>query len=1128
MLKYFFAINLSILVCFLLFKMYQSKKEPFTTTPPSCDTTCPAEEVKHTLKTGNEQYIKCCPQDQYAQYVATNGELSCTDCPPVDDPKYDTSSSSLTGQIRAFGATGVEFNGYTTIGHCQAKCKNGGTIQNPILHPYDTTKNEYNRGSGSECGSYTNYTPMNSDETIGSNTYHYADYGSSPTQTMKKKTIDYSSGSNGLCPDSQKVSDDYCCISGKEPRKNVNNIKCCNPDEYLDEYNACTPCPGSGQGSYNNVGINACYITGNECIQKGYTVNGGESPEFVLEEASKTTPIYHSSTVSGSYNCKMYECSFDTTTDITPTISDGSPARPLTCTEKMYDSTPLSNTPVSYPDTTGVYTMFYADETTNRNTLQTPIPSKYKNSASVDGEYAKYYLCLADHYLREDEGSSASPTKYGCCPQNYSLSNDQCINLSNDPIKAIADNALKEGDRTGDCLPYYYQANPNSVCTKCEDSKYSDNNTPNDIMWEKLDNVELDTTKISSMELSLDTGISLQDCKKKCFDNNLTSNTKDCRLIEFTPETKTCKLYDLPQPTSNTDNVEWFQTASSSPTKDLYLLNCVSGTKNLTHYQYVTSTDPNCIGKMLMKKGSEDHLTDFPRYCHSIKCEIKGTSTDRDTESNNCFPKSDYGSKLYCTNKYGETNTYCLTIYDLRADCQDLVNVKDRYDEISTLSPEFKNKVYRYYNQNNSNCTEADMDDCECKSIRCPEGQYVSENICVECTSPEYVNSEGTGCASFFTDQTKYFYIKQGNHYISGKTIKNNIADATIFKITDSEEDAPTVRLESGNDILCIVENSYSSGFGYYYEVSFDGIPGNANDLKLEIINENGNDLEVKIYSDDKFLKSNSINADLTTTTDYEESTCKFTLIFVDECPYRQIYDDNAQCKTCPSGTILKEDGTCEDCGFRKISYDNRCDSCNGDKIKVNNECKSCPPGYVVVNNDCMENADTYNERIENILRNAYNNRCHVDFKHMDSGAILTSISSTQRREWKNETRKDTDPWNNIIDSRGKWKGTAPYLRNSDLTKELFWGEKWGSLDNWGTRHKDRHVMLVGGECCFREYEHPIGTPGGNPNTETCNNGTAWQRSKKHKTLSAVDIWLRSPENYVIGDNRYRKILNPT
>jgi len=889
MLKYFFAINLSILVCFLLFKMYQSKKEPFTTTP-SCDHTCATGEVKHTINYEGEQYIKCCPANQYASVnVGAPPTLSCADCPLVNDAKYNGKydTTSLTGQIPP---DGVEVNDSNTRGHCQAKCKNGGTIQNPILHPYDTTKNEYNSGSGNECDSFTKYTPMTSDDTIISSntTYHYADSGTPPTTTMNKKTIDYSIGLNEECPNSQKVSDvdypDYCCVSGKEPRKNGNNIKCCGSNEYLDGNNQCTPCPDSdSKGSYINAGINACYITGNECMDKGYMVNGVS--ESVLTSPTNTnTPIYHSSAVSGSYNCKMYECSFDTTT---PPISGGSPAIYLRCgADKMYESTPLSNTPVSYPDTTGVYTMFYADETTNRNTLQTPIPSKYKNSASVDGEYAKYYLCLADHYLREDEGSSASPTKYGCCPQNYSLSNDQCINLSNDPIKAIADNALKEGDRTGDCLPYYYQANPNSVCTKCEDSKYSDNNTPNDIMWEKLDNVELDTTKISSIELSLDTGISLQDCKKKCFDNNLTSNTKDCRLIEFTPETKTCKLYDLPQPTSNTDNGEWFQTASSSPTKDLYLLNCVSGTKNLTHYQYVTSTDPNCIGKMLMKKGSEDHLTDFPRYCHSIKCEIKGTSTDRDTESNNCFPKSDYGSKLYCTNKYGETNTYCLTIYDLRADCQDLVNVKDRYDEISTLSPEFKNKVYRYYNQNNSNCTEADMDDCECKSIRCPEGQYVSENKCVECTSPEYVNSEGTGCASFFTDQTKYFYIKQGNNFISGKTIKNNIADATVFKITDSEEDAPTVRLESGNDILCIVENSHSSGDGFVYEVSFNGIPSNAKDLKLEIINDNGTNLEVKIYFDDvyndKFLKNNSIiNADLTTTTDYEESTCKFTLEFI-------------------------------------------------------------------------------------------------------------------------------------------------------------------------------------------------------------------------------------------------------
>ena len=70
--------------------------------------------------------------------------------------------------------------------------------------------------------------------------------------------------------------------------------------------------------------------------------------------------------------------------------------------------------------------------------------------------------------------------------------------------------------------------------------------------------------------------------------------------------------------------------------------------------------------------------------------------------------------------------------------------------------------------------------------------------------------------------------------------------------------------------------------------------------------------------------------------------------------------------------------------------------------------------------------------------------------------------------------------------------------------------------------------MLVGRNCCFREYEHPIGTPGGNPNTQTCNDGTPHQEAKKQDTLSAVDIWLKSPEIHITADQKLRQTSNPT
>jgi hypothetical protein len=813
------------------------------------------------------------------------------------------------------------------------------------------------------------------------------------------------------------------------------------------------------------------------------------SPESDLTSPTNNDkPIYHT---TGSYNCKMYECSFDTNSAVTPSITDGrSPVIPLTCgTEKMYNPTAslsLSDR-VSKPNGTD-YTMFYANETTN--TLPTSINSKYKKTSNVDEEYANYYLCPEDKYLREDEAVSPDSPKYGCCPINNSLSNDRCIDLSNDPTKAIENTALKEGARTRDCLPYYYQDTPDTECTECENNKYTSEQLDigkygTESMWQKLDNVELDTTKISSM-LSSYSGVTLKECKKKCSDNDHTSNgTNDCRLIEFTPSISstpaTCKLYDLPQPTppssppSDTDNGKWFQLAPSS-SKELYLLNCASGTNNLTHYQYVTSTTtPNCIGKMLMKEGSDTSWDNLPRYCHLKKCDPIAMTYSGNTKDD-CFPKSeDDESTIYCTNKYNETDNYCLTFEDLKDDCEDPKKVQERYNAKSELLPVFKNQIYRYYNnQTDSVCREND-DNCTCKSIGC-SGKYIdlTKNTCESCTSPEYVNYERTGCASFFTDQTKYFYIKQNNNFISGKTIKDNIADATIFKITDSEEDAPTVRLESGNDILCIVENSHSSDYGFVYEVSFNGIPSNAKDLKLEIINENENDLEVKIYFDDKFLKSNSINADLTTTTDYEELTCKFTLEFI----------------TCPAGYELS-----------------------------------------VSDKNCKETADTYNERLRNILKASYDD-CHVEFKGANN-ATYAIVNKYNRSEWMEGNREygGDDPWDNL-ETGNHWSGPAPYLRNSDLTKEYYNAKVFGRnlrfyLDNWGTSSSSR-IMLVGRNCCFREYEHPIGTPGGNPNTETCNNGTPQQEAKKQATLSAVDIWLRSPEDHVPDDQKLRQTSNPT
>lgn len=1076
MLKYFFAINLSILVCFLLFKMYQSKKEPFTT--PSCDTKCPTGENKHTLNIGSETYIKCCPPNQYAS--VDSGSLSCDNCPSVNDAKYNgkyENTPDNTGTL----TSPVQDNSSTTRGHCQAVCKNGD-----IEHGYAISTNEY-KGS-SECGSFTTYTPMTSDDTItvsgpSDMTYHF-DYNDNGTSSMKKRTTDYTiSGDGPSCNDQQKVGDsDYCCVSGKEPRKNQNNIRCCNTSEYLDDTYKCTPCPLSGQGSYNNDGISACYITGDECIGKGYTVNGDDG-SVLTSPTDTNTRIYHSPNAPpGSYNCKMYECSFS----IPSSSSQSNDAIPLTCdTEKMYST----SDPISQDDRishTDGYNMFYVNDD-NTNTHPTPTDFKYKNTDTVDGNYDKYYLCPEDKYLREDEAVSPDSPKYGCCPINNSLSNDRCIDLSNDPTKAIENTALKEGARTGDCLPYYYQDTPDTECTECENNKYTSEQLDigkygTESMWQKLDNVELDTTKISSM-LSSYSGVTLKECKKKCSDNDHTSNgTNDCRLIEFTPSISstpaTCKLYDLPQPTppssppSDTDNGKWFQLAPSS-SKELYLLNCASGTNNLTHYQYVTSTTtPNCIGKMLMKKGMNGILVDNPRYCHLKSCTI---STYRGTKWNDCFPKSEDESTIYCTNKYNETDNYCLTFEDLKDDCEDPKKVQERYNAKSELLPVFKNQIYRYYNnQTDSVCREND-DNCTCKSIGC-SGQYIdlTKNTCEPCTSPEYVNYERTGCASFFTDQTKYFYIKQNNNFISGKTIKDNIADATIFKITDSEEDAPTVRLESGNDILCIVENSHSSDYGFVYEVSFNGIPSNAKDLKLEIINENENDLEVKIYFDDKFLKSNLINADLTTTTDYEESTCKFTLEFI----------------TCPAGYELS-----------------------------------------VSDKNCKETADTYNERLRNILKASYDD-CHVEFKGANN-ATYAIVNKYNRSEWMEGNREygGDDPWDNL-ETGNHWSGPAPYLRNSDLTKEYYNAKVFGRnlrfyLDNWGTSSSSR-IMLVGRNCCFREYEHPIGTPGGNPNTETCNNGTPQQEAKKQATLSAVDIWLRSPEDHVPDDQKLRQTSNPT
>jgi hypothetical protein len=1110
MLKYFFAINLSILVCFLLFKMYQSKKEPFTT-PPSCDTECPAEENKHTINYNGSQYIKCCPQDQYAS-VATNKELSCTNCPRVDDHKYNGkyNTKSLTGQIQINKPSASNVD--STIGHCQAKCKNGDTT-----HSYNGT--EYN---GDECGYSTNYTPMTSDETISSSNtiYHYADSGSSPTQTMKKKTIDYSIGSNELCPDSQKVSDDYCCISGKEPRKNRkngNNIKCCGSNEYLDDANQCTTCPdSSGKGSYSNDGISACYITGQDCIDNGYEVNGGESPgSAVLTSSTNTnTRIYHTPTTppTGSYNCKMYECSFDTTTDITPSIpSPGSPAIPLTCgADKMYESTGLSDAPVSYHNTSD-YTMFYANGTAN-TTPTPPIHSKYKNSVSVDGEYAKYYLCPANHYLREDEGSSASPTKYGCCPQNNYLSNGQCIDLLNDPTKAIADDALKEGHRTGDCLPYYYQDSTDSVCTKCTYSvddlditKYG-----NDTMWEKLYNVEINTDKITN-ELSVVQVMTLDECKEACSDIQ-TSTTNDCRLIEFTPSISsssstpaTCKLYDLPQPTpsssppSDTDNGEWFQPTTSTPSeKELYLLNCASGTKNLTHYQYVTSTstDTNCIGKMLMKAATA--LADRPRYCRWKSC-----NTDEYSEDvwNNCFPESEGGSNIYCNKTENNTENQCLTFGDLKWYCEDSEKIEERHNKARKSIP--TNKIYQYSKISSNTpkiaCTEADMDDCKCALTPCPEGEYVSDNKCESCTSSdEYLNSEGTGCAKFFIDQTKYFYIKQGDSYINGDIgnlfLTTNKTSAFIFKITNSTSNH-TVTLQSGNDKLYVeIKNrdylpNYAVGFNDgSYSDSLNSYNANSNDyFQLEIIGSyTDTECDVKIYNavNSKFLKNNSSRLNLQDI--YEESTCKFTLKFT--CSDTEIRDSGGQCLTCPDG-------------------------------------------YEVVNNDCMETAETYNERLRDLLKASYDD-CHVEFRGVND-AIYTRVNKDGRSEWMEGDREhgENDPWDNLK-TGDHWSGPAPYLRNSDLTNEnhkikTFVGNVNFNLDNWGRTNLTR-IMLVGRNCCFREYEHPIGTPGGNPNTQTCNDGTPYQEAKKQATLSAVDIWLKSPEIHITADQKLRQTSNPT
>lgn len=1092
MLKYFFAINLSILVCFLLFKMYQSKKESFTT----CDHTCPQGQVKHTLNIGNEDYIKCCPPNQYASVnVGPPQTLSCTGCPSVNDAKYNGKydDTSSTGQI----GTDVIVNTNTTIGHCQATCRIGNN-----KHYYSTVSTDY-KDAGDPCGSYTKYTSMTSNDTItvsGSDdlTYHSDD--------MKKRTTDYTIDGDEPC-NGEQIDATYCCVSGKEPRKNGTNIKCCGSNEYLDGDNNCTRCPDPGNGSYSNDGINACYITGNECINKGYTVNGGATPEYNLVSPSNdNTPIYHlSAAPPGSYNCKMYECSFDTNSAITtPTINGGYHARPLKCrTEKMYDNTTplsLSTDTVSNPDT-DTYAMFYANVTTN--TLPQNKHSKYKNSSDANGEYAKYYLCPTDNYLREDEGSSASPTKYGCCPPDNSLSNDECIDLSSEPTKAIENTALKEGDRTGDCLPYYYQVSPGSVCTKCEydtpiliSEKYK-----NDTMWEQLEGVELDTTKISS-ELSSDSDsevTTVDQCKKKCLDNDHnSSSTNDCRLIEFTPSTPStpagCKLYDLPKPTpsssppSDTDNGEWFQSASSPSSKELYLLNCASGTNNLTHYQYKTSTTPDCIGKMLMKQGSESDLTDFPRYCHWKACEIKSESTDRDNESNTCFPRSEAGSNIYCTNTAGNNTNQCLTLGDLKDDCELHEEIAKRHTNEGTSIP--TSEIYQYSKKSVSStktsCTEADMDDCECALTPCSEGEYVSENNCVSCTSPEYVNSEGTGCASFFIDQTKYFYIKQGNSYINedkGKLfLTTDKTSAFIFKITDST-DNHTVTLQSGNDKLYVkkyyIEDyisttiSYAVGFddGNYHDYYEGDITANPNNyFQLEIIEScTETECKVKIYNavNSKFLMNNATKLDLQDT--YEDSTCEFTLEFI----------------TCPAGY--------------EISV--------SDKI-------------------CKETAETYNERLRNILKASYDD-CHVEFKGANN-ATYAIVNKYNRSEWMEGNREygGDDPWDNL-ETGNHWSGPAPYLRNSDLTKEYYNAKVFGrnlrfDLDNWGTSSSVR-IMLVGRNCCFREYEHPIGTPGGNPNTETCNNGTPQQEAKKQATLSAVDIWLRSPEDHVPDDQKLRK-----
>jgi len=368
------------------------------------------------------------------------------------------------------------------------------------------------------------------------------------------------------------------------------------------------------------------------------------------------------------------------------------------------------------------------------------------------------------------------------------------------------------------------------------------------------------------------------------------------------------------------------------------------------------------------------------------------------------------------------------------------------------------------------------------------------DNECKSCTSTgEYLNSEGTGCAKFFIDQTKYFYIKQDNDYINGTSLTTNKDDATIFKITDNT-DNPTVTLQSGNDKLFLERRERDDYYISYAVVFNDGTNygANSNDyFQLEIIGsytDTDSKCDVKIYNavNSKFLMKNGTTLDLQDT--YEESTCKFTLEFI----------------TCSDDEIRNSDGLC----------------------------LKCPNGYEVVNNDCMETAETYNERLRDILKASYDD-CHVEFKGLND-AIYTRVNKDTRSIWMKGDREYTgnDPWDNLENADNHWSGPAPYLRNSDLRKEyhirksLFRNVNL-NLDNWGRTDLTR-IMLVGRNCCFREYEHPIGTPGGNPNTQTCNNGTPHQEAKKQDTLSAVDIWLKSPEDHVTYEQKQRQTVDPT